>query len=76
VVFGPEFVRQQGLDVAKLEGLFMAPLNCGQNALFSRWLSTTLTQLSQTFDPPSREALTQQLLEDCLFILDNACVLS
>jgi AraC-like DNA-binding protein len=72
VVFGPEFVRQHGLDVARLEGLFMAPLNGGQNALFSRWLSSTLTKLTQTLDPPSKEALTQQLLEDCLFILDNA----
>ncbi|MCF4998836.1 helix-turn-helix domain-containing protein [Pseudomonas syringae] len=74
VVFGPEFVRRHGLDVAKLEGLFMAPLNCGQNALFSRWLSSTLTKLSETLDPPSRETLTQQLLEDCLFMLDNASV--
>jgi AraC-like DNA-binding protein len=74
VVFGPEFVRRHALDVARLEGLFMAPLNSQQNALFSRWLSGTLTRLSQTFDPPSREALTQQLLDDCLFILDNACV--
>ncbi|MDX9669160.1 MULTISPECIES: helix-turn-helix domain-containing protein [unclassified Pseudomonas] len=74
VVFGPEFVRQHGLDVARLEGLFMAPLNGGQNALFSRWLSSTLTKLTQTLDPPSKEALTQQLLEDCLFILDNARV--
>ena len=74
VVFGPEFVKRHSLDIARLEGLFMAPLNSRQNALFSRWLSGTLTRLSQTFDPPSREALTQQLLEDCLFILDNACV--
>jgi len=74
VVFGPEFVMRHSLDIARLEGLFMAPLNSRQNGLFSRWLSGTLTRLSQTFDPPSREALTQQLLEDCLFILDNACV--
>ncbi|MFL1527249.1 helix-turn-helix domain-containing protein [Pseudomonas sp. O230] len=74
VVFGPEFVQRHGLNVARLEGLFMAPLNSGQNALFSRWLSGTLTRLAQTLDPPSREALTQQLLEDCLYILDNACV--
>jgi AraC-like DNA-binding protein len=73
VVFGPEFVQRHGLNVARLEGLFMAPLNCQQNALFSRWLSSTLTRLAQTFDPPSREALTEQLLEDCLYILDNAC---
>ncbi|UVM02586.1 helix-turn-helix domain-containing protein [Pseudomonas laurylsulfatiphila] len=74
VVFGPEFVKRHSLDIARLEGLFMAPLNSQQNALFCRWLSGTLTRLSQTFDPPSREALTQQLLDDCLFILDNACV--
>ncbi|WP_085582999.1 MULTISPECIES: helix-turn-helix domain-containing protein [unclassified Pseudomonas] len=72
VVFGPDFVRQHGLDVARLEGLFMAPLNGGQNALFSRWLSATLTRLAQTFDPTTKDALTRQLLEDCLFILDNA----
>jgi len=74
VVFGPAFVQRHALDVARLEGLFMAPLNSGQNALFSRWLSGTLTRLSETIDPPSREALTQQLLDDCLFILDNACI--
>ncbi|MGH8347479.1 MAG: helix-turn-helix domain-containing protein [Pseudomonas sp.] len=74
VVFGPEFVQRHALDIARLEGLFMAPLNSQQNALFSRWLSGTLTRLSQTIDPPSREALTQQLLDDCLFILDNACI--
>jgi AraC-like DNA-binding protein len=62
------------LNVARLEGLFMSPLNSGQNALFSRWLSGTLTRLAETLDPPSKEALTQQLLEDCLYILDNACV--
>ena len=74
VVFGPEFVQRHGLNVARLEGLFMAPLNSGQNALFSRWLSGTLTRLAQTLDPPSKEALTQQLLDDCLYILDNACI--
>ena len=74
VVFGPAFVQRNGLDVARLEGLFMAPLNGAQNGLFSRWLSSTLTKLSQTLDQPSKEALTQQLLEDCLFILDNASV--
>ncbi|POA35780.1 MULTISPECIES: helix-turn-helix domain-containing protein [unclassified Pseudomonas] len=74
VVFGPEFVQRNGLNVERLEGLFMAPLNSQQNALFSRWLSGTLTRLSHTIDPPSKDALTQQLLDDCLFILDNACV--
>ncbi|QXI30814.1 helix-turn-helix domain-containing protein [Pseudomonas vanderleydeniana] len=74
VVFGPEFVQHQALDIARLDGLFMAPLNSQQNALFGRWLSATLTRLGQTLDPPSREVLAQQLLDDCLYILDNACV--
>ena len=74
VVFGPEFVQRHSLDIARLEGLFMAPLNSGQNALFGRWLSSTLTRLGQETDLPNREALAEQLLEDCLFILDNACV--
>lgn len=52
----------------------MAPLNSMQNELFSRWLSGTLTRISQTIDPPSQDALAAQLLEDCLFILDNACI--
>jgi AraC family ethanolamine operon transcriptional activator len=59
------------LEVATLEGLFMAPLTGQQNALFARWLSGTLTRLSTVSDPA---ALIQQLLDDCLFILDNACV--
>ncbi|UVL25607.1 helix-turn-helix domain-containing protein [Pseudomonas donghuensis] len=74
VVFGPEFVQRRGLDIARLDGLFMAPLNSMQNELFSRWLSGTLTRISQTIDPPSQDALAGQLLEDCLFILDNACI--
>jgi hypothetical protein len=41
----------------------MAPLNCGQNALFSRWLSSTLTKLSQAVDPFDKNSLTQQLLK-------------
>jgi len=74
VVFGPEFVQRHRVDIARLEGLFMAPLNSMQNALFSRWLSSTLTRLGQEVDPPSREALAEQLLQDCLFILDSASV--
>ena len=74
VVFGPQFVQRQGLDMARLEGLFMAPLTGQQNALFTRWLSGTLTRLSALTDPISRDALTQQVLDDCLFSLDNACV--
>ena len=59
VVFGPEFVQRHRLDVARLEGLFMSPLNSGQNALFSRWLSGTLTRLTQTLDRDVRAPRTR-----------------
>ncbi len=72
VVFGPQFVREHGLDSARLEGLFMAPLTGGQNTLFTGWLSSTLTRLGNATDAPSCEALTAQLLDDCLYILDSA----
>ncbi|WP_455884622.1 helix-turn-helix domain-containing protein [Pseudomonas spelaei] len=74
VVFGAQFVQRHGLEMNRLEGLFMAPLTCQQNVLFTRWLSGTLTRLATLTDPISREALTRQLLDDCLFILDNTCV--
>ena len=47
VVFGPEFVQRHGLNVARLEGLFMSPLNSGQNALFSRWLSAVMKRIGE-----------------------------
>lgn len=53
VVFGPEFVRGHGLGVERLDGLFMAPLNSQQNALFCRWLSSTLTRLSRPSTRPA-----------------------
>jgi len=74
VVFGPQFVQDHGLDIARLEGLFMAPLSSGQNSLFTRWLSGTLTRLADADSALNREALTAQLLDDCLFILDSASV--
>ncbi|MCO7506817.1 MULTISPECIES: helix-turn-helix domain-containing protein [unclassified Pseudomonas] len=74
VVFGPAFVREHGVDVAALEGLFMAPLNSQRNALFSGWLSSTLTRLSQSEDAPCQQVLARQLLDDCLYILDTASV--
>ncbi|MCK6190060.1 MULTISPECIES: helix-turn-helix domain-containing protein [unclassified Pseudomonas] len=74
VVFGAQFVQRHGLEMNRLEGLFMAPLTCQQNVLFTRWLSGTLTRLATLTDPISRDALTRQLLDDCLFILDNTCV--
>ncbi|WP_409266985.1 helix-turn-helix domain-containing protein, partial [Pseudomonas sp. KCJK8521] len=67
------FLPRHGLDPQRLEGLFMVPLGSGQNALFGSWLSATLTRLGQADCPLQGQALAEQLLEDCLFILDNAC---
>jgi AraC-like DNA-binding protein len=72
VVFDQGFLQRHGLDVNRLEGLFMVPLDSVQNALFGGWLSATLTRLGQTDSPLEGRALAEQLLEDCLFILDNA----
>nr|WP_286088944.1 helix-turn-helix domain-containing protein [Pseudomonas sp. MWU13-3659] len=72
VVFEQPFLASHGLDVERLRGLFMVPLTCQQNALFGNWLSATLTRLGQADCPLEGRALAEQLLEDCLFILDNA----
>lgn len=73
VVFDQAFLARHGLDPQRLEGLFMVPLGSGQNALFGSWLSATLTRLGEAVCPLQGQALAEQLLEDCLFILDNAC---
>ncbi|MGB9091560.1 MAG: helix-turn-helix domain-containing protein [Pseudomonas farsensis] len=72
VVFEQPFLASHHLDLERLRGLFMVPLSCRQNALFGNWLSATLTQLGQAACPLQGRALGEQLLEDCLFILDNA----
>lgn len=73
VVFDQAFLARHGLDPQRLEGLFMVPLGSGQNALFGSWLSATLTRLGEADCPLEGQALAEQLLEDCLFILDNSC---
>lgn len=73
VVFDQAFLAQQGLHPSRLDGLYMMPLGSRQNALFGSWLSATLRQLADAGCPHQAQALAPQLLEDCLFILDNAC---
>ena len=73
VVFDQAFLARHGLDTQRLDGLFMVPLGSGQNALFGSWLSATLTRLGHADCPLQGQALAEQLLEDCLFILDSAC---
>ena len=72
VVFEQSFLASHGLDLERLRGLFMVPLSCQQTALFGNWLSATLTRLEQAERPLEGRVLAEQLLEDCLFILDNA----
>ncbi|MNE25227.1 HTH-type transcriptional activator RhaS [compost metagenome] len=73
MVFDQAFLARHGLDTQRLDGLFMVPLGSGQNALFGSWLSATLTRLGHADCPLQGQALAEQLLEDCLFILDSAC---
>lgn len=73
VVFDQAFLAGHGLDPQRLEGLYMVPLGSGQNALFGSWLSATLTRLGEADCPLQGQTLAEQLLDDCLFILDNAC---
>ncbi|MBN6792855.1 helix-turn-helix domain-containing protein [Pseudomonas fulva] len=73
VVFEQAFLLSHGLDLERLQGLFMVPLGSGQTALFGSWLSATLTHLGQSQGRVQGQALAEQLLHDCLFILDTAC---
>ncbi|MFV3402782.1 MULTISPECIES: helix-turn-helix domain-containing protein [Pseudomonas] len=72
VVFDQPFLASHGLDIERLRGLFMVPLTCQQTALFGNWLSATLTRVGQAECELAGAALSEQLFEDCLFILDNA----
>lgn len=73
VVFDQAYLQRHGLDLKRLEGLFMVPLGGVQNALFGGWLSATLSRLSADGQGADQQALGKQLLDDCLFILDSAC---
>ncbi|QXI36340.1 helix-turn-helix domain-containing protein [Pseudomonas xantholysinigenes] len=72
VVFEQPFLASHGLDLERLRGLFMVPLACQQTAVFGSWLSATLTRLGQAETSLQGQVLAEQLLEDCLFVLDNA----
>ncbi len=73
VVFDQVYLQRHGLDLKRLEGLFMVPLGSVQNALFGGWLSATLSRLAAGGQGADQQALGKQLLDDCLFILDSAC---
>lgn len=71
VVIGPQYLQQfSSLNLSKLDGLLLTPLVSQQSQLFGGWLSRTLQQLASDQSPQADEGLAQQLVDDCLFILD------
>ena len=71
VVIGPRYLQQfNALNLSQLDGLFLTQLVSQQSRLFGRWLSRTLQQLAADQSPQADEGLAQQLVDDCLFILD------
>ena len=69
VVIGPRYLRQLE-NLSNLDGLFLTPLVSQQSRIFGRWLSSTLQQLAVDDSPLPDENLAQQLVDDCLYILD------
>lgn len=53
-----------------MDGLFLTQLVSQQSQVFGRWLSRTLQQLATQHSPLIEESLAQQLVDDCLYILD------
>lgn len=71
VVIGPQYLRQLDcLNTGRLDGLLLTPLVSQQSQIFGRWLSTTLEQLLSQAPSMTGEDLAQQLVDDCLYILD------
>ncbi|NES11373.1 helix-turn-helix domain-containing protein, partial [Pseudomonas laurentiana] len=71
VVIGPQYLKQLNtLNLSQLDGLFLTPLVSQQSQVFGRWLSRTLQQLAVTHSSIPEEGLAQQLIDDCLYILD------
>jgi AraC family transcriptional regulator, ethanolamine operon transcriptional activator len=54
------------------EDLLLTPLKSSHGALFSRWLSTMLTRMAQNDDAEQAQHLGEQLIEDCLFVLEQS----
>lgn len=69
-------IRQDCLGTRRLhetfEELLLTPLTSPHAALFSGWLSTMLTRLSQQNDAEQARLLGEQLIEDCLFVLEQS----
>lgn len=69
-------VRQDALGTQHLhrtfEDLLLTPLCSRHGALFSGWLSTMLARLAQNAEGPESTVLGEQLIDDCLFVLDQS----
>ena len=69
VVIGPRYLSQLD-NLSHMDGLFLTQLVSQQSQVFGRWLSRTLQQLATQHSPLIEESLAQQLVDDCLYILD------
>ncbi len=69
VVIGPRYLNRLD-NLNNMDGLFLTQLVSQQSQVFGRWLSRTLQQLASRHPPQVEEGLAQQLVDDCLYILD------
>ena len=71
VVIGPQYLKQLDcLNLSSLDGMLLTPLVSRQSQVFGHWLSSTLQRLAVGQSPVPEEGLAQQLVDDCLYILD------
>ncbi|WP_256203153.1 helix-turn-helix domain-containing protein [Pseudomonas sp. ML96] len=59
-----------------LEELALFPLRSPQAKLFGSWLSKTLNKLADAKAPSGGQDLSQQLVEDCLYVLECSLPIS
>jgi len=69
-------IRQDSLGTQHLhrtfESLLLTPLKSSHGALFSGWLSSMLTRMTHHADDPESAHLGDQLIEDCLYVLEQS----
>ena len=71
VVIGPQYLKQLDcLNLSSLDGMLLTPLVSRQSQVFGHWLSSTLQRLAVGQSPVPEAGLAQQLVDDCLYILD------
>ncbi|MFK3971616.1 helix-turn-helix domain-containing protein [Pseudomonas sp. NPDC087358] len=69
-------IRQESLGTRHLhrtfEDLLLTPLTSSHGALFSGWLSTMLSRMTQQPGSQAASHLGDQLIDDCLYVLDQS----